>query len=451
MRVLIGIACALCAAAPSVRAEYAYDIQFTGTFTGTDRILKLADGVEEKFRHDFTNTGDEIDLYRMWMTAEYYTGDALSFNWTMCTTMACVLPGVETLVGLAPAESDTVTIKITPDFDQEGSATITLHFESVGDPGLVSTFRYAVIREGTDVVIVDDDGGAAIEQHVVAGLAMGASSHGVYDTSIQPLAEAPFSFDDQSYLIYLAGDETTDTITGDDGLVIGAYLDGGGRLIASGQDLFDDITGSTFCDGYLGAARVMTTTQTFVNGVAGDPLGNGLSFSIGAGAMNQVSPDVLGGSIDAFRYANGSIAGVRYETPDHKAISLGFGLEGLAPGNVAAFLAAAEDWFQDAVVAVPPSGPRVEILSSTVLPNPVRAGGFVRVHLEEGYSGRLRFSLFDATGRRVAMPFDGVVSTGGVRDIPIPIGVRRGLEAGVYFYDVVTDRGYASGKLSMID
>lgn len=447
---VIVAACALGAQAPAARADFAYDIQFTGTFDGTDRIVKLADGAEEKFRHDFTNTGSDIDAYRMWMTAEYYNGDVLTFNWTMCTTEACVLPGVVSQVGLAPAESDTVTLKITPSFDQEGSATITLHFESVGDPSLVSTFRYSVIREGTDILIIDDDGEAALEQYVVDGVAMGGRSYGVYDTSIQPLADAPFALDDHDYLVYLSGNESVDTITDDDGVVLGAYLDAGGRLVASGQDLFDDITGSAFCDAYLGAAGVLPTSQTTVNGVSGDAVGNGLSFSITGGANNQVSQDVLGGSIDAFRYADGSVAGVRYENPSHKAISLGFGLEALAPGDIASFLSAAETWFGAAVVAVPPVGPRVEILSATALPNPVRSAGVVRLVLGDDHQGRVRVTLFDATGRWVATPFDGVLG-GGVRDIAIPADIRRRMDAGVYLYDVVTDRVRVSGKLAVVD
>lgn len=444
------VACALGAAAAPARADLDYDILFTGNFDGTDRIVKLPDGVEEKFRHDFTNTGDEIDSYRMWMTAEYHTGDPLTFSWTMCTTKACVLPGVETLVGLAPAESDSVTLKITPSFDQEGSATVTLHFESVGDPSQTASFRYTVIREGTDVLIVDDDGGEALESHVAAGLAMGSSSYGVYDTSIQPLAEVPFPFDDHGYLVYLTGNEAAETITDADGLVIGAYLDAGGRIIASGQDLFDDITGSAFCDTYLGAARVSTTGETLVGGVAGDPLGDGLSFAITQGAANQVTQDVMGGGIDALRYDDGTIAGVRYETPAHKAISLGFGLEALAPGDLAAFLAASEAWFDAAVVTVPTVRPSVEILSALARPNPARTGGVVRVLLDPEYRGHLRLSLFDATGRFVATAFDGPTD-GGVRVIPIPADVRRSMGAGVYLYDVVTDRARVSGKLAILD
>jgi hypothetical protein len=447
---VVAAACALGALAPAAHAEFAYDIEFTGTFEGTDPILKLANGVEEKFRHDFTNTGDEIDLYRMWMTAEYYTGDELGFTWTMCTTDACVLPGVESTVGLAPAESDTVTIKITPSFDQEGSASVTLHFESVGNPALATTFRYSVIREGTDVLILDDDGEAALEQYVAAGLDAGGVSYGVYDTSIQSLADASFGFGDQRYLVYLSGDQSVDTITSGDAAVLGGYLDGGGRLVVSGQDLFDDITGSVFCETYLGTSAIWPTAETSVTGVAGDALGDGLSFSIAAGAMNQVSPDVLLGGIDAFRYADGSVAGVRHETPTYKTVSLGFGLEALAPADVAALLGAAGNWFDAAVVAVPGTETGTARLAASAFPNPMRAAGIVRVHLDDGYRGRLRVSLFDAGGRWIASPFDAVV-TGGVRDVAIPTERLRGAGPGVYFYEVVTDRSRISGKLTTLD
>ena len=57
------------------------------------------------------------------------------------------------------------------------------------------------------------------------------------------------------------------------------------------------------------------------------------------------------------------IAGVRNETSAYKAISLGFGIEAMAPADLAALMAAATDWYDDAVVSVPDAGPSTLVVS----------------------------------------------------------------------------------------
>jgi len=73
-----------------------------------------------------------------------------------------------------------------------------------------------------------------------------------------------------------------------------AYLDAGGKLFVTGQDVGDYLSSSILLNDYLHATFVAPNTGiTSLQGVTGDPISNGLSLSVagGDGADNQWSPD----------------------------------------------------------------------------------------------------------------------------------------------------------------
>ena len=74
------------------------------------------------------------------------------------------------------------------------------------------------------------------------------------------------------------------------------YLDGGGRLFLSGQDVGSNLHWESFYADYLHAQYVQNNVGLYrVNGVATDPIGDGLALGIsgGDGANNQYSPDEI--------------------------------------------------------------------------------------------------------------------------------------------------------------
>ena len=73
---------------------------------------------------------------------------------------------------------------------------------------------------------------------------------------------------------------------------------------------------------------------TQVNGAPGDPIGNGLSFSITTGVQNQDTPDQLGPVGDAIAslyYGTNPnhVAGLRYADEKNRLVYFGFGAEGI--------------------------------------------------------------------------------------------------------------------------
>ncbi len=118
------------------------------------------------------------------------------------------------------------------------------------------------------------------------------------------------------------------------------YLDNGGNLFIAGQDIGWDIfdpsgtsrfpEASDFYQTYLGATYLADDAGSYsINGVAGDPITDGLSFSVSA--IHQRYPESIrprgSGSSIILKYANGKNAAVKNEIDNYKTVYLGIGLE----------------------------------------------------------------------------------------------------------------------------
>jgi hypothetical protein len=456
MATLTSVVCLGAIATSSVAAEFDYDIEVNAPHS----VVKLdgfapPPGDEGKFKHTFTNTGDETDTYRMVISyAEYHSAQAFDglegLSWTMCTTNLCVAPGIEDQITLAPAQSDTVTVKIIP-YTTTGSSRITLTFESLGS-GEVSTFDYAMVCEGTPVVVIDDDGGDEYEDYVAAALADAGVEYGIYPTELESLTDADVDLVDADYLVVLTGDAATSTITAGDAAYYADYLDAAGKMLFSGQDLLDDITGSAFATTYLGATRTGSAAgQTDVSAEPGGPFdGAALDFSIAGGAGNQVSQDVVGGTA-ALRYDGGDVAGV-YVDAAYRTVTLGFGLEGMAMSDMQELLARAATWFDgllatdDAFDAVRP-----QVILASASPNPFRTSARLLLDVPASHRAEVNVRLFDTAGREVAVLHDGPLAS-SVRSLPI-VGrdmAGRLLPNGVYHYRVTAGTAITGGSVTLV-
>ncbi|UCG52058.1 MAG: S8 family serine peptidase [Candidatus Latescibacterota bacterium] len=153
------------------------------------------------------------------------------------------------------------------------------------------------------ILIVDDDGGAMYQTYYEqAVLAAGRS----YLTVTTPPVAAEMELFES--VVWLTGDDYTTTLTSSDQAELAAFLDGGGKLFISGQDIGYDIKDSAFYTGYLRALYVQDDVK--LGGVIGEgasPVGSGFAFNIkeGDGANNQAYPsevDPLAPAMTAFVY-----------------------------------------------------------------------------------------------------------------------------------------------------
>jgi hypothetical protein len=139
-------------------------------------------------------------------------------------------------------------------------------------------------------------------------------------------------------IVWLTGDQLTDTLTQSDQVTLASYLDGGGRLFISGQNIGQEIGSSTFFAEYLHAGFTAPDVGLYVlNGLGFlDPLVD-IVIQGGAGAGNQSSPDAITpvGSAEAvYQYWTNPLpvpvqyGGVGF-TGAHRTVYFSFGFEAI--------------------------------------------------------------------------------------------------------------------------
>ncbi len=110
------------------------------------------------------------------------------------------------------------------------------------------------------------------------------------------------------------------TLTNEDQLHLARYLDGGGRLFLTGQDIASELQSSSFLTDYLHAEWLADNhDETWMSGVAGDPIGSSAQMMMIAGdecAGIEISPDAirpLTGANAVFTYQpSATPAGIKY-------------------------------------------------------------------------------------------------------------------------------------------
>jgi hypothetical protein len=209
---------------------------------------------------------------------------------------------------------------------------------------------------GAQILIVDDDGGDGYETYYEQAVLNAGRS---YLTVGSPPSAADMNLFEA--VIWLTGDDYTTTLTATDKVELAAYLDGGGRLFMSGQDIGYDLRTEAFYADYLHAAYVQDDVKLGgVLGNAASPVGAGFAFDIkgGDGANNQAYPseiDPIGPAMTAFFYnpsvpegaatsndavkdelivSNGitssGTAGLTYADANYRLVYFAFGFEAIA-------------------------------------------------------------------------------------------------------------------------
>lgn len=145
---------------------------------------------------------------------------------------------------------------------------------------------------------------------------------------------APAAADLQQYdkVIWFTGNDYQTTLSSADQSNLATYLDGGGRLFISGQDIDYDIGESQFFRDYLHAVPVWDSTGRY--GLTGYDVLQDINVSIhgGDGANNQVSPAGVNlgpGAVGLLNYGGGyGWGGLRWEG-DYRIVYLSFGFEAI--------------------------------------------------------------------------------------------------------------------------
>ena len=189
--------------------------------------------------------------------------------------------------------------------------------------------------ENYKVLLVDDDDGGAYEPWYEDALLASHFIYDYYDRSSQS-SPSPGLMDGYDAVIWFTGMDYGVTLSTQDQNNLAAYLDNGGSLFISGQDIGYDVGSSSFYSNYLHATYQIDTAGNEIEGVAGDEIGDGLSFNIfgGDGANNQNWPDGIqpispATSCMIYSDAPSYKSAIKVDTGTYRVVYFGFGFEGI--------------------------------------------------------------------------------------------------------------------------
>jgi subtilisin family serine protease len=242
------------------------------------------------------------------------------------------------------------------------------------------------------VLFVDDDGGKSYESYFTASLTASGRTYDVWTVSTQG-SPTLATLNAYPIVVWSTGDQYTTTLTATDETNLQSYLDGGKKLFFSSQDyLYERGASSTFDNNYLKLSSYTSdTAPTTETGVAGDPISNGLSYTLSfpSGFTNYADSLTPGaGATNIFTNSKGASGAVRAQAGSWKLVFLSFPFESVpTAASRDTLMTKILDWLQAA-------GP-TELLSN---------GGFesgATVWTQSvGYSGSACFGFITTSGTR---------------------------------------------------
>ncbi|KPK64708.1 hypothetical protein AMJ83_00480 [candidate division WOR_3 bacterium SM23_42] len=337
-------------------------------------------------------------------------------------------PFVFYIADTAPCYSCTLNLKITAD---------SLNF-----------YDNIYITVGTPpLLIVDDDAGGTYESYFTASLERLNVSFHLQDSDDLTSDSSLYRY---QALVWLTGDNPLPL----DSLriaALSAYLDSGGRLFITGQDV-EGCHDIDFYQNYLHALVIDSSAYRIrVDGVDGDTISAGLTFLIVGypGANNQDSPTIISplpGADSIFSYRMGGCCGVKYDN-GFKAVYLSYGFEAIASTELAdTVMRRILEWFDIPLgieeIATWHAVPKTT-MSLQVSPNPFTQQTQIRFSIQDSRSTiqKMELSIYDISGRLVnsfnhetpIMNCESVVSWDGTDQ------ADRQLGSGVYFIKLTAD------------
>jgi hypothetical protein len=276
------------------------------------------------------NTGFMSDSYTIGASFEGPAG----WNGNFTTENGTFNFGETDLVQVGVGDSTVISVKLNPN-GSNGSGMATVEFESQNNPGMVgSTTVRLVTIYGTDVLIVDASG-AGYGDFVTNSI--GDVFSGTVGTVGSSALTPSTDLNNFQMIAWTAGVKLP-VFKQDQVDALQAYLDNGGKLFIHGQDIGADVFGTggqsqfaqAFYNNYLHASFVGNGTSYLINGIPGDPIGNGIQFVIND--IYTRSPDNIspfdGNASSIFQYLNGpNIAGIKAAANDYKVVYFGIGFE----------------------------------------------------------------------------------------------------------------------------
>jgi uncharacterized repeat protein (TIGR01451 family) len=248
---------------------------------------------------------------------------------------SCTTPTTST-GSIAAGDSTDVCVKVdVPAGASNGDInTATATATSVGNPGVSASSTLKTIAVTVDTLLVDNDGDAPnVQSYYTAALTAAGVQFSTWDLSADSKLPANYVRAHKN-VVWFTGNTYPGPILPYEA-TLKSFLDGGGRLLLSGQDLLDQAAGTTaFVHDYLhvtwdgsenqndkATANVHGVTGTLTDGVGAVPLDHSV---LGNSFEDQVTPN--GGAVAVFTDDASQPDALSY-AGSYKVVFLAFPLE----------------------------------------------------------------------------------------------------------------------------
>ena len=290
---------------------------------------------------DDDGRADPGETIGLWLTVNNYWATANSVIGFLASTSPMVT--IEDNTGvfgtiqsqtLGNNENSPFIVTVLPDAVSGEWVTFDVHFTAAG--GFEQDFTFELMIGTAPILVVDDDLGENYETYITESLEEINAFYEVADMMTMTLSGSQMLEHDA--IIWLTGDDYTNTLTIEDQNNLANYIDNGGTLILSGQNISEDIGGSTFFGNYLKCSTLNPTVgQLTLDGSSGNSLSEDMSVLLvgTTGAGNQTSPSSItpqGIAESLFEYPNGETGAINYydqATGAHVAY-FAFGIEAIS-------------------------------------------------------------------------------------------------------------------------
>lgn len=242
------------------------------------------------------------------------------------------------------------------------------------------------------------------------------------------------------------------------------YLDNGGKLFITGQDIGSDVFLSTgqsqfaqsFYNNYLKANFVADISNLFIiRGILNDPISSGIQIiadgTIYDLSLDKIAPADTTASV-CFQYFNGpDIAGIKVATETHGVVYLAFGLEQVATQSVRdTILSRSIAWLSDIVTGV--SSDENILVKNFILeqnyPNPFNPSTVIRYQVPE--ASLVTIKVYDVLGKEVATLVNEQKEA-GIHSVEFNTSsVGAGIASGIYFYQMTAGENVSVKKMSLL-
>ena len=404
------------------------------------------------------------ETFEAWV--ELTNGDIFANAREVSAILSCDDPDITVIDGAADFgdivsgasgdnSADPFTIEVS---DNIVPHVVQYRLDVIAESGSYSVTHYFDQMMGIpEYLIVDDDGGADYEYVYLDYFDDLDLVYNYCDVSVTgpPVGTELMNYDK---IIWFTSAATT-SIDPFEQLVLQDYLDAGGKLLISSQNMGDDIGETDFYMNYMHAEADMDHLAVMsLDGVPGDPITDGFLILMVGGAFfpasqSTIIPDAEAYPIFIYTNPEQSIGGLRYSGTDYTLIYLAFPWESLSP-TASGFTPRPEvmdnmlAWLDNPVHVDPESYGSAVIASNfeitSVYPNPFNPETTIRLNVP--VSGAITVGVFNLLGEKVASIHDGYAAAGS----QIFNFDAANLSSGIYLLSIGTPEGNLTKKLVLM-